>query len=176
MRKDTKSPQRIKMNTFENAIVDFYNHYHTKSKTHDKLYQYSDTTFQITYPVTLHDFVMEGTGNHGKTTGYSPIGTPIIECEDAAKALKNIFSSVESLKTWILDNRVKGVSYERFAGVKAVKKRNEVQNSLARMIFWTKFDKSKQDAMFHKYGKACVVNDLTKLTWNEFDLRYGMEG
>jgi len=159
--------------SFDNALVDFFNHYHTNVKSHKFLYQYSDTTFQITYPVTLHDYAMSGTGNHGKNAGYAPIGTPIIECDDAAKALKNIFATVESLKTWVLDNRIIGINYRKFAGVKVAKQEFVISNTIARKVFWDKADKAKYDEMTVKYGKKTVDNDLMTLTWNEFDLRYG---
>jgi hypothetical protein len=162
---------------FEAATQKFFDSYHRKIKSNSTLYCYSSTTYQICYPITLQDYIMDGTGNHGENSGYAPIGTPILTSKNSYDEVAGIFSSVESLREFILSNRGR---YNRQQYVKnAAKTKNKTitvtfNNESARKIFWTKADKSKYDSMTVKYGKECVDRDLINLTWNEFDLRYGV--
>lgn len=167
-----------------NEVSKFRKHYEEAVLKRPSLYTAGKTGINIVLPNGLLNYAEAAAGHSGYGAGARPVGIRR-DVKDARAELARIFSSDEELARFILSSACdfdheglkNGTLVTRRVNTGKQKRTVKItlNNEEARKVFWTKQDKTSYDAMTAKYGKGCVDNDLMKLTWNEFDLRYGMD-
>lgn len=170
-----------------NAVQGLYNHYHSKVKTNPNLYTNSrdkNRAVLVVLPKELLDYANRSSGHSGFGAGARPVGIRKV-VSDAKSSLSEIFSSVESLKSFILSSECDAEAYIAEVKERHLKGVSRASRKVSKPSTTTIFPMVKD--VFHdyyphallreltvKYGKEEVANSWNHLWINEFEMRYGI--
>jgi hypothetical protein len=167
----------------EVAVKEMFDRYHKKVQTNPNLYTNArdrNSAVLVVLPKELLDYANRGAGHSGFAANARPVGIRRV-VSDSASYLKNIFTSVESLKTFIESSECDADEYInevklRHAGITPSKK-SKVSTTDDRPVnetFFEKYTINDAKALQNKFGREMVLKDFNILTINEFELRYGL--
>ena len=182
----------------QSDLVSFFNHYHSLSKRRPSLYKNDKTQITVVLPASMLEYANAAAGHSGFGAGARPVGIRR-EVEDSNQALNDIFSSVDSLRSFIESSECdyKNVSISSNSVIKRSSKSYKVspvkgvnstlslnrtkvdEKDLAKNMFFKVFPTSEGGAILMKslvqqYGKEEVTNCWEKLTIDEFRIRYSI--
>ena len=92
-----------------NAVKSLYEHYHAKVKTNPTLYQSGNEMITVILPQSLLDFSNASAGNSGGVNAR-PCGIRY-SVKNSAKALEQVFESVDSLARFISGSAKDGMYF-----------------------------------------------------------------
>lgn len=150
----------------ENEIKNLFNHYHNKVTEYPTLYT-SENLIQVVLPDGLLQFANAAAG-HGN---YRPIGIRRTSYNPMS-AIKEVFSSVESLTDFILSSECDAISHIKQLKLSAAVKKQKAE--LTRNVFWTKYNKSTMDTLKSLYNKNKLRTAYDTLSMSEFELEFNL--
>ena len=162
------------------ALNDMFNHYHKKIKTNPDLYTNArDKNYAVVVvlPKELLDWANRGAGHSGFAASARPVGIRK-NFNDAKAALKDIFSSVESLERFIKTSECDAEEMmvevrERHAKKAQIITIDPLDRPMSEFNIEALYGKGTIVMLRGKYPKT-VMDDYKNLTRGEFEGRYNL--
>jgi hypothetical protein len=169
--------KNTKLTANDPHVVELFNSYHERVKTRPNLFNNGN---MITVGLTpeLLDYANAAAGHSGLGNGARPVGIRVT-VGDATKALKDIFSSCESLAKFINSSECNAAEYiarihERHAA-KPTKNAILIDTRMIKDAFYeVGYDFSLIQKLKNAYGADTVKRDWDNLQVTEFQLRYAI--
>lgn len=164
----------------EVALKSLFDRYHKKVQTNPKFYTSARWGAVVVLPKELLGFANRLAGHSGYASTARPIGIRRA-VPDPVSYLKQVFSSVDSLRSFILSSECDAEEYinevkRRHAGttIKKTKPVVLIDNRPVNEVFYEKYTQNDAKALQAKFGRELVIREFNILTLNEFELRFGI--
>ena len=166
----------------EVAVKSLFDRYHKKVQTNPRFYTSARWGAVVVLPKELLGYANRLAGHSGYASTARPIGIRRAVPNPVA-FLKEVFSSVDSLRSFILSSECDAEEYinevkRRHLGNMPAKKANTalIDNRPANEVFFEKYTANDAAALRNKFGRDMVIREFNILSINEFELRYGLIG
>jgi hypothetical protein len=164
----------------EVAVKSLFDRYHRKVQTNPRFYTSARWGAVVVLPKELLGYANRLAGHSGYASTARPIGIRRA-VPNPASFLKEVFSSVDSLRSFIMSSECDAEEYinevkRRHSGDTSKKQAPAVSinNRPANEVFFEKYTINDAKALQNKFGRDMVIREFNILTINEFELRYGI--
>jgi hypothetical protein len=163
----------------EVAVKSLFDRYHKKVQTNPRFYTSERWGAVVVLPKELLGYANRLAGHSGYASTARPIGIRRA-VPDPVAFLKEVFSSVDSLRSFILSSECDAEEY-----INEVKQRHA--NSSSKTViskakvdpktsdeFWKRYGKEELQYLIAKFGRDVVQSAYNTLTITEFEARFGI--
>lgn len=158
-------------------VIQLFNTYHERIKTRPHLFN-NGNMITVGLPAELLDYANAAAGHSGFGSGARPVGIRVT-VDDSTKALKDIFSSCDSLVKFINASECNAAEYiqrvrERYSS-KPSANAITIDTRMVKDVFYeVGYDFATIQKLREVFGADTVKRDWDNLQVTEFQLRYAI--